>query len=66
MNINLPYILFFLQGDKLMVPWNVHKQVALLVVEAYQKFILGRNLGSLIMEGVKQVCSEKEFSPARL
>ena len=46
-----------------MVPWNVHKQVALLVVEAYQKFILGRNLGSLIMEGVKQVCAVKEYRP---
>ena len=38
-----------------MVPWNIHKQVALLVVEAYQVFILGKNLGSVIMEGVKQV-----------
>ena len=38
-----------------MVPLNVHKQVAMLVVEAYQKFILGKNLGSAIMEGVKQV-----------
>ena len=49
------FFFFFLQGDKLMVPWYVHKQVALLVVEAYQKFILGKNLGSFIMEGVKQV-----------
>jgi hypothetical protein len=44
-----------LQGDRLMVPWRVHKQVAVLVVEAYQQFIFGKNLGSMIMEGVKQV-----------
>ena len=51
-----------------MVPWNIHKQVAMLVVEAYQMFILGKNLGSVIMEGVKQVINvmvlalENEFS----
>lgn len=44
-----------------MVPWNVHKQVALLVVEAYQKFILGKNLGSVIMEGVKQVLKTRNI-----
>ncbi|XP_060553082.1 ectopic P granules protein 5 homolog [Ruditapes philippinarum] len=43
------------RGDRLMVPWRVHKQVAVLVVEAYQQFIFGKNLGSMIMEGVKQV-----------
>ena len=48
-------VFMILQGDRLMVPWNIHKQVAMLVVEAYQVFILGKNLGSVIMEGVKQV-----------
>lgn len=43
------------RGDRLMVPWQVHKQVAVLIVEAYQKFIHGKHLGSMIMEGVKQV-----------
>ncbi|XP_053378040.1 ectopic P granules protein 5 homolog isoform X2 [Mercenaria mercenaria] len=43
------------RGDRLMVPWRVHKQVAVLVVEAYQKFIFGKHLGSMIMEGVKQM-----------
>lgn len=44
-----------LQGDRLMVPWRVHKQVAVLVVETYQRFVHGKHLGSMIMEGVKQV-----------
>jgi len=38
-----------------MVPWHIHKQVAVLVVEAYHRFIHGKHLGSMIMEGVKQV-----------
>lgn len=38
-----------------MVPWRVHKQVAVLVVEAYQRFVHGKHLGSMVMEGVKQV-----------
>ncbi|XP_052280497.1 ectopic P granules protein 5 homolog [Dreissena polymorpha] len=43
------------KGNRLMVPWRIHKQVAVLVVEAYQRFIHGKHLGSMIMEGVKQM-----------
>ncbi|WAR26073.1 EPG5-like protein [Mya arenaria] len=43
------------RGNRLMVPWPLHRQVAVLVVEAYQTFIHGKHLGSMIMEGVKQM-----------
>ncbi|KAL4226903.1 Ectopic P granules protein 5 [Mactra antiquata] len=48
--------------DKLMVPWYIHKQVAVMVVEGFQKFIFGKHIGSMIMDGVKQVSAAVQQS----
>ncbi|XP_041348486.1 ectopic P granules protein 5 homolog isoform X2 [Gigantopelta aegis] len=45
------------QTGKPVLPIRLHRQVALLIVEAYNKYISNRNMSSIIGEGIRQMAS---------
>lgn len=46
---------FFLQDGSLALSSSLHSEVALLVAEAYQKYLTDKPYSGLISEGIKQV-----------
>lgn len=47
--------LFVLQAGVLALPSFLHREVALLVAEAYQKYLTDKPYSGLLSEGIKQV-----------
>ncbi|KAJ8314280.1 hypothetical protein KUTeg_008841 [Tegillarca granosa] len=43
------------ERDRLFMPYDVHRQTAILLVEAYGKFVINKQLGYFFIEGMKQV-----------
>ncbi|BFZ08146.1 hypothetical protein BsWGS_11185 [Bradybaena similaris] len=54
----------FEQTGRLVVDIRLHRQVALLLVEAYTRFISDKKAGFFIMEGMKQMASYIASSPS--
>lgn len=43
------------QNGCLILPASLHNEVALLVIEAYQKYLTDKPYGGILSEGIKQV-----------
>lgn len=56
-------VLYLLQDGSLALPSSLHSEVALLVAEAYQKYLTDKPYSGLISEGLKQVPSTL-FAPS--
>ncbi|XP_064604344.1 ectopic P granules protein 5 homolog [Liolophura sinensis] len=48
---------FTRQEDRLSLPVDLHRQLALLLVQAFAKFVADKNAGYAILQGMKQVAS---------
>lgn len=55
-------VLYFLQDGSLALSSSLHSEVALLVAEAYQKYLTDKPYSGLISEGLKQV-PHRLFAP---